>query len=228
MRYHDAAQSLWVWSVSQSLYGESDATSSVRTTRPIATTSARPKARLQDNILRYCVELLGTRQSPRSRVIFWERSFTVAEIRLTFLGNGAVNCIHRAHTAIVLDCADGTRVLLDTSSGNRCCGTACRWGCWPPICVGAAHPPPCRSYRRFAVRAVPARADRPAGPPLQSTAPKRPSCHQASVPGHASSLRMDQDQAQNQEGQVVMQWHPIAEGERVQLGPTTSGCPFPG
>src|SRR5215813_6490870 len=40
------------------------------------------------------------------------------------------------------------------------------------------------------------------------------------------ALRMDQDQAQNQEGHVVMQWHPIAEGERVQLGPTTSGCPF--
>ena len=42
----------------------------------------------------------------------------MAEIRLTFLGTGAGNCIHRAHTAIVLDCADGTRVLLDTGSGN--------------------------------------------------------------------------------------------------------------
>ena len=40
------------------------------------------------------------------------------DITITFLGTGAGNCIHRAHTAIVLDCADGTRLLLDASSGN--------------------------------------------------------------------------------------------------------------
>jgi ribonuclease Z len=34
------------------------------------------------------------------------------------LGTGAGNCIHRAHTAIVLDCPDGTRLLLDAGSGN--------------------------------------------------------------------------------------------------------------
>src|SRR5262245_13323804 len=60
----------------------------------------------------------GKRPPPRSSAIFWERSFPVAEIRLTFLGTGAGNCIHRAHTAMVIDCADGTRVLLDTGSGN--------------------------------------------------------------------------------------------------------------
>ena len=40
------------------------------------------------------------------------------DITITFLGTGAGNCIHRAHTAIVVDCADGTRLLLDSSSGN--------------------------------------------------------------------------------------------------------------
>ena len=39
-------------------------------------------------------------------------------VQLTFLGTGAGNCIHRAHTAIVLDCPDGTRLLLDAASGN--------------------------------------------------------------------------------------------------------------
>ena len=33
----------------------------------------------------------------------------MTDIRITFLGTGAGNCIHRAHTAIVLDCADGTQ-----------------------------------------------------------------------------------------------------------------------
>ena len=42
----------------------------------------------------------------------------MADITITFLGTGAGNCIHRAHTAIVVDCADGTRLLLDSSSGN--------------------------------------------------------------------------------------------------------------
>src|ERR671925_646566 len=45
-------------------------------------------------------------------------SLCMTDIRITFLGTGAGNCIHRAHTAIVLDCADGTRVLIDTGSGN--------------------------------------------------------------------------------------------------------------
>ena len=40
------------------------------------------------------------------------------DVRITFLGTGAGNCIHRAHTAIALDCSDGTRVLLDAGSGN--------------------------------------------------------------------------------------------------------------
>ena len=40
------------------------------------------------------------------------------EVRVSFLGTGAGNCIHRAHTAIVLDCPDGTRLLLDAGSGN--------------------------------------------------------------------------------------------------------------
>ncbi len=39
-------------------------------------------------------------------------------IKITFLGTGAGTSIHRAHTAIVLDCDDGTRLLLDASSGN--------------------------------------------------------------------------------------------------------------
>ncbi|MDE2939733.1 MAG: MBL fold metallo-hydrolase [Chloroflexota bacterium] len=42
----------------------------------------------------------------------------MAEVRVSFLGTGAGNCIHRAHTAIVLDCPDGTRLLLDAGSGN--------------------------------------------------------------------------------------------------------------
>ena len=39
-------------------------------------------------------------------------------LKITFLGTGSGTSIHRAQTAIVLDCDDGTRLLLDASSGN--------------------------------------------------------------------------------------------------------------
>ena len=42
----------------------------------------------------------------------------MSNMRVTFLGTGAGQCIYRAHTAIVLDCVDQTRVLLDAGSGN--------------------------------------------------------------------------------------------------------------
>jgi len=42
----------------------------------------------------------------------------MTSVRITFLGTGAGNCIHRAHTAIVLDWSDGPRILIDASSGN--------------------------------------------------------------------------------------------------------------
>ena len=42
----------------------------------------------------------------------------MAGVKISFLGTGAGASIHAAHTAIVLDSPDGTKVLLDASSGN--------------------------------------------------------------------------------------------------------------
>ena len=39
-------------------------------------------------------------------------------VKISFLGTGAGGSVQRAHTAIVVDSPDGTRVLLDASSGN--------------------------------------------------------------------------------------------------------------
>ena len=40
------------------------------------------------------------------------------QVQVTFLGTGAGNCVYRAHTAIVLDWGNGSRILLDAGSGN--------------------------------------------------------------------------------------------------------------
>ena len=40
------------------------------------------------------------------------------EMKISFLGTGSGTSTNRAHTAMVYDCDDGTRLLIDTSSGN--------------------------------------------------------------------------------------------------------------
>ena len=152
----------------------------------------------------------------------------MADIRLTFLGTGAGNCIHRAHTAIVLDCADGTRVLIDTGSGN----SALRHGAslnmladhFGLLLLTHRHLdhmgglPFLQSQRTL---------KDPGGPPLHVYSSEetlvwaRRLCQVA-----RPALRIDQDGAHSAEGHTVLRWRPTEEGERLHLGPTTHAWPF--
>jgi ribonuclease Z len=153
----------------------------------------------------------------------------MADIRLTFLGTGAGNCIHRAHTAIVVDCADGTRVLIDTGSGN----SVLRHGAtlnmlaadFELLLLTHRHLDhmgglPFLQGQRTMIN--------PEGPPLKVYSTEetliwaRRLC-QVSRP----ALQLDQDAAYTPEGQAVFQWCPTAEGQQFQLGPTTYAWPFP-
>ena len=40
------------------------------------------------------------------------------EMKISFLGTGSDTSTNRAHTAMVFDCDDGTRLLIDTCFGN--------------------------------------------------------------------------------------------------------------
>jgi ribonuclease Z len=152
----------------------------------------------------------------------------MTDIRITFLGTGAGNCIHRAHTAIVFDCADGTRVLIDTGSGNG----ALRHGAmlnmlaedFDLLLLTHRHLDhmgglPFLQGQRTLVN--------PEAPPIkvysteESLIWARRLC-QVSRP----ALQIDQDAAYTPEGHAVFRWHPTQEGHRVQLGPTTYACPF--
>ncbi len=152
----------------------------------------------------------------------------MADIRITFLGTGAGNCIHRAHTALVLDCADGTRLLIDTGSGN----SALRHGA--TLNMLAEHFGLLLLTHRHVdhIGGLPfLQAQRtlidPQGPPIhiystEETLVWTQRLCQVARP----ALRIDQDGAHTQEGHTVLRWHPTQEGERLQLGPTTYACLF--
>jgi ribonuclease Z len=152
----------------------------------------------------------------------------MTDIRITFLGTGAGNCIHRAHTAIVLDCADGTRVLIDTGSGNG----ALRHGAmlnmlaehFELLLLTHRHLDhmgglPFLQGQRTLVN--------PEASPIkvysteESLIWAKRLC-QVSRP----ALQIDQDAAYTPEGHAVFRWYSTQEGERLQLGPTTYACPF--
>jgi ribonuclease BN (tRNA processing enzyme) len=152
----------------------------------------------------------------------------MANIRITFLGTGAGNCIHRAHTAIVVDCDDGTRVLLDTGSGNSILRHGAALGMlaedFGPVLLTHRHGDhmgglPFLQGQRTLVK--------PEGPPLhvyslEETLVWAGRLCQVSRP----ALRIDQDGAQTPDGQEVLRWHPTQEGQQVPLGPTTRASNF--
>jgi ribonuclease BN (tRNA processing enzyme) len=152
----------------------------------------------------------------------------MADIGITFLGTGAGNCIHRAHTAIVVDCADSTRVLIDTGSGNG----ALRHGA--TLDMLAEHFELLLLTHRHLdhMGGLPflqgqRTLTHPEGPPIKVYSTEESLVYagrliQVSRP----ALRVDQDAAYTPEGQPVLRWYPTQEGRRLQLGPTTYACAF--
>jgi ribonuclease Z len=150
------------------------------------------------------------------------------DIRITFLGTGAGNCIHRAHTAIVVDCADGTRVLIDTGSGNSVLRHGAKLNMlaedFELLLLTHRHLDhmgglPFIQGQRTMIN--------PEASPIRVYSSEESLVYAGRLL-HVSrpALRLDQDAAYTPEGQAVFQWHPSQEGERLQLGPTTYAWAF--
>ena len=152
----------------------------------------------------------------------------MSNIRITFLGTGSGTCIHRAHTSIVFDCADGTRVLVDTGSGNALLRHGVEVGMlaedFGPVLLTHHHADHMGGIPFLQVRR---RQVNPAGPPLdiystdEALEWARRLCQVTSP-----SLVVDQDGARTQGGHQVLLWHPIREGEKVRLGVATHASSF--
>jgi ribonuclease Z len=153
----------------------------------------------------------------------------MSQVRVSFLGTGSGLCIHRAHTAIVLDCPGGTRLLLDAGSGNAAMRHGAALGLMPeefgPVFLTHHHSDhidglPFLEFWRTMVK--------PGGPPLhvygteETLEGVRQLCRVA-----RRALKVDQDGAVTDDGHAVLRWHPTEAGQRVALDGATLAFPFP-
>lgn len=153
----------------------------------------------------------------------------MASMRITFLGTGAGACIHRAHTAIVLDCPDGTRLLLDASSGNSVLRNGSEAGMqaqdFHHLLISHNHADHIMGLTMLELVRGRAAPDAPtlALHGSRETLEGVKMLCQAANP----SLKVDQDGATNARGQQAFQWLPAEAGQRVQLGASTHAVSAP-
>ena len=150
------------------------------------------------------------------------------ELRITFLGTGAGMCIYRAHTAIVLDCPDGTRVLLDASSGNSVLTNGAELGFlaqdFQQVLLTHHHGdhmgglPHIQGQRTMAD---------PDGLPLQIFASEE-ALHKVEWLFHATSVThsVNQDGVITAQGRQVAAWSPVQAGKWIGLSDSVQASPF--
>ncbi len=152
----------------------------------------------------------------------------MSDLRITFLGTGAGNCIYRAHTAIALDCPDGTRILLDASSGNSVLTNGAKLGLlaqdFSQVLLTHQHGdhmgglPHIQGQRTMVD---------PEGPPLQVFASeealqKVESLFQATSITHA----VGQDGVTTAQGRRIAAWSPVQAGQWIDLSDSVQASPF--
>ena len=154
----------------------------------------------------------------------------MADVEITFLGTGAGNCIYRNHTAIVLDCPDGTRLLLDGSSGNSLLRQGAAMGIhakeYDQILLTHHHADhiggiPFLQGQRTMVN--------PDGPPLRvySSDEALDALRSLCEATHMRPISVDREGAKDHAGRPVFQWIPTPAGHAVELGASTHASSFP-
>tara|TARA_B100000315_G_scaffold252072_1_gene288095 strand:+ start:459 stop:1283 length:825 start_codon:yes stop_codon:yes gene_type:complete len=154
----------------------------------------------------------------------------MANVDITFLGTGAGMCVYRNHTAIVLDCPDGTRLLLDAASGNSVMRQGAEVGMmareFEQVLLTHHHGdhmgglPYMQGQRSLT---------NPEGPPLRvySTEEALEALRLYCRATRLRAINVDLDGATTNNGHPVFRWHPTEPGHRVDLGATTWASSFP-
>ena len=153
----------------------------------------------------------------------------MSNVRITFLGTGAGNCIYRSHTAIVLDWSNGARILLDAGSGNSVLKNGAQMGIlaqdFQQVLLTHQHGdhmgglPHIQGQRNLVA---------PQAPPLQvygseEALRKVQRLFEATSITHA----VDQDGVTTVDGRQVVRWQPGQEGVWASLNGGIRATPFP-
>lgn len=151
------------------------------------------------------------------------------EVRITFLGTGAGNCIYRSHTAIALDCPDGTRLLLDSGSGNSVLVNGAKVGMlaqdFHQVLLSHHHGdhmgglPHIQGQRTMKT---------PEALPLQVYGSEE-SLKKVESLFHATSIThsVTQDGVTTTEGRKVTVWQPVQDAEWIDLSDQVQASAFP-
>ena len=151
------------------------------------------------------------------------------EMKIRFLGTGSGTSTNRAHTAMVFDCDDGTRLMIDTSSGNSVPRNGSALGIlvesFDQVLLSRHHPDHMSGllFVQFN-RAL----ERPDAPLLdvytseESLEWARKIC----IANRLNLAEVDQNGAKNSDGRQVMRWNTVTPGQQITLGPTTTGSCF--
>ncbi len=151
-------------------------------------------------------------------------------MRITFLGTGAGNSSRRAHSAIAVECPDGTNLLLDASSGNSALRHAAAAGIdvrkFDNVLLSHDHPDHMSGIDFIQFDRAWSGEDR---------GPLRVHASYEAMEGlkrHCIATRLNiwdisGDYGRNYEGREFLHWNPAAPGHVIELGPKTTAWHFP-
>ena len=151
-------------------------------------------------------------------------------MRITFLGTGAGNSTLRAHTGMALECPDGTKLLLDSSSGNSALRHAWAVGInlreFDDVLLSHDHPDHMGGIDFLQFNRALSGDDR--GPlRVHATYEALEGLKRHSITTRLNIRDISGDFGRNYEGRELLHWKPTHHGHVIELGPRTTAWHFP-
>ena len=150
-------------------------------------------------------------------------------MRITFLGTGAGNSSLRAHTGMALECPDGTKLLLDSSSGNSALRHANAVGInireFDDVLLSHDHPDHMSGIDFVQFDRSLSSEDR--GPlKVHATYESLEGLKRHSITTRLNIRDISGDFGRNYEGRELLHWKPAQHGHVIELGPRTTAWHF--